>query len=70
MRRMGSEEMMAYAAVVRKLEDWAAVVGERDSLIREGHDAGLSNALIARSMGLSRNTVIQVLGTDDEEGEQ
>lgn len=67
MRRMGHEQLVAFAAVVKKLEDWAATVGGRDALIREGHDAGLSNAQIARSMGLSRNTVIQVLGTDDEE---
>jgi len=66
MRDMTHEQMVALTAMIKRLEDWAASYAERDSLIREAHDLGLSNSNIARRMGISRTTVIQVLGTDDE----
>ena len=74
MRGMTHAQMLAFAAMVKRLEDYAAAVtalaAERDALIHEAHGEGLSNAQIARSLSISRTTVVQVLGTDDEEGGQ
>lgn len=66
MKDMTHEQMLAYVEAVKELEDWAAAYGDRDALIRKAHDAGLSNSEIAKRMKISRTTVIQVLGTDDE----
>ena len=66
MKDMSHAELLAYAAMVKRLEDWAATIAGRDDLIREAHEAGASNTQIAKHMGISRQTVITVLGTDDE----
>lgn len=66
MKGMTHEQMLAYAAMIKRLEDWGASNAGRDALIKEAHDHGLSNTEIAKRMGISRTTVIQVLGTDDE----
>lgn len=68
MKNMSPEQMNAYAAMIKRLEEWAQTVAERDSLIWEAHRAEVSNSEIAARMKISRTTVIQVLGTEDEEG--
>jgi hypothetical protein len=67
---MSYEELQAYAAMVKRLDDWAEVSAQRDSLINEAHEAGIPNMQIAAHMKISRSTVIAVLGADDntEEG--
>jgi predicted DNA-binding protein (UPF0251 family) len=67
---MSHDELLAYAAMVKRLDEWAQTVASRDELIREAKAANMSNAQIARHMGISRQTVITVLGTDDESSEE
>lgn len=70
MRNMSHDQILATAAMVKRLDDWAATVASRDALIQDAHAAGLSNTTIAAHMKISRNTVIAVLGTDDESSEE
>lgn len=65
---MTQEQLAAYAEAVRELEEWAAVNADRDARIQRAHKRGISQAEIARRMGISRDTVIRVLGSEDEEG--
>jgi DNA invertase Pin-like site-specific DNA recombinase len=62
------EQALAYAAAVAKLKGYADTVSDRDELIHSAHQSGVPKAEIARRMGISRDTVIRVLGSDDEEG--
>ena len=48
MKDMSHAELLAYAAMVKRLEDWAATIAGRDDLIREAHEAGASNTQIAK----------------------
>lgn len=66
MRDMNHEQAFAYAAMIKRLEEWGSSNAGRDTLIKEAHDLGLSNTQIAKRMRISRTTVIQALGTDDE----
>ena len=68
MHDMTPNEAHTYAHAVDKLEDWRITVASRDTVIREAHEAGVPKAEIARRMKISRDTVIRVLGSDDEEG--
>jgi len=74
MKNMTHDQVIAYAALVKRLEEWAEANAARnairDALIREAHEADLSNTEIAARMKISRTTVIQVLGTDDETEEE
>lgn len=65
MTNMSHEELLARAALVKRLEEWGEVNAGRDKLIREAHGDGMSNTEIAKRMGLNRGTVIAALGTDD-----
>jgi DNA-binding NarL/FixJ family response regulator len=69
MTTMGHDELIARAALVKRLNEWRDVVAQRDSLIREAHAGGMSNTQIAKNMGINRGTVIAVLGSDDEDGQ-
>lgn len=66
MKDMTHEQMLAYAAMIKRLEEWGSANAGRDSLIKEAHALGLSNTEIAKRMDISRTTVIQALGSDDE----
>jgi DNA-binding NarL/FixJ family response regulator len=67
-----AEEIVAYAALVKRLtewrDQWRAVNDARDELIKEAHADGMSNMQIAANMGIARGTVISVLGNDSEGG--
>jgi transposase len=62
------DELIAYATLVKRLNEWRDVNSTRDSLIKEAHEGGMSNMQIAENMGLNRGTVIRALGSKDEEG--
>jgi ribosome-binding protein aMBF1 (putative translation factor) len=64
------DELAAYAASVKELEEWGAVYADRDSRIHRARKAGLSQAEVARRMGISRDAVIRAWGTDDESSEE
>ena len=72
MTNMSHEELLARAALVKRLEEWGEVNAGRDKLIHEAHGERMSNTEIAKRMRINRGTVIAVLGTDDhgEEREQ
>jgi len=70
MTNMSHDELIAYAAMVKRLNEWRDVVAQRDSLIKEAHAGGMSNMQIAKNMDINRGTVIAVLGTDDNEGDE
>jgi len=70
MVNMSHEQLLALAAMVKKLNEWRDVNAQRDSLIREAHAHGMSNTQIAKNMDINRGTVIAVLGTDDESTEE
>ena len=69
MKDMTPEQLDAYAALVRRLDEYGRVSAGRDALIHEAHAGGISKAEIARRMDISRTTVVLVLGTDDNEGD-
>jgi hypothetical protein len=60
-------ELLAYAAMIKRLDDWAQVNRQRDRLIKEAREFGVSKSEIAAHMDINRGTVIRVLGTDDNE---
>lgn len=70
MSNMSHDELIALAAMVKRLNEWRDVNAQRDSLIKEAHEGGMSNTQIAKNMGINRGTVIAVLGTDDESSEE
>lgn len=63
---MTQNELAAYTASVKELEEWGGVYADRDNRIHRARKAGLSQAEVARRMGISRDAVIRVWGTDDE----
>jgi DNA-binding NarL/FixJ family response regulator len=67
MKNMTPDELHALAEAAQSLDDYRATVDDRDNRIRNAHAAGMSKTEIADRMKLSRNTVITVIG-DDEEG--
>ena len=72
MTNMSHEQLLARAALVKRLEEWGEVNAGRDKLIREAHSDGMSNTEIAKRMRINRGTVIAALGPDDngEEGQE
>ena len=68
MSYMTHEQALARAALIKRMEDWHAkqdaVTAERDALIREGSTDGMPNSEVAEHIGISRTTVIRVLGAN------
>jgi DNA invertase Pin-like site-specific DNA recombinase len=67
---MTPAQMQAYAATAAEMAQWKTDRkrrGEqRDELIFKARAGGMAKAEIARRLGISRDTVIRVLGPDDE----
>jgi transcriptional regulator with XRE-family HTH domain len=71
MKNMTQEQLKVYMALVRRLEAWPeeskAVLAKRDALIHEARGLSMTKTEIAERMGISRTTVISVLGDESED---
>jgi hypothetical protein len=67
MSDMTEQELRAQAAVVAELDAFGAAVAGRDELIQRAHQVRIPKSEIARRMKISRDTVVRVLGTDEED---
>lgn len=67
---MTPAQMQAYADTAAQMEQWKTDRKrrdeQRDELIFKARADGMAKAEIARRLGISRDTVIRVLGPDDK----
>ena len=66
MSDMTQDEAIAYAEVIAEMAEYKRIANGRDNLIRKADGHGVPKAEIARRMDVSRDTVIRILGSDDE----
>ena len=63
---MTPAQMQARVDAAAELDQWRLDRERRDELIHKARQTGMAKAEIARRMRISRDTVIRVLGPDDE----